>query len=297
MRKFYYLVIALFVSLTVNAQVWEVNISEEVQPAYTAEFEGHLVIDVATAASSVLSANIVFNNPFKGETFSVAEVSFDVYNYYGVDSIKVLGSLIAFYDTQLGRMYFSNGSYLGYNTGASGGGWIDANLIQYGLGTDFIGGNIWKNVKLRFSPTGYAMYVDNTLAYDQSSTDVTINGSTPADQFNYNEVMDFLKAADTLVIGTGSWWSDNTRPDGTYWDNQFSYLKNIKLTQDPYPVSVKDQMMKDPNRELIREEYFNISGQKTETDYNDLGPGIYIKRSVYSNGAIESTKIVKARRY
>ena len=147
------------------------------------------------------------------------------------DSIKVLGSLLAFYDNTLGRMYFSNGSYLGYN---ANGGFFDANLKSYALDSNFIGTLTWKSVKLQFTGTGYALYVDDVLAYNQSSTDVTISGSVT----NYNNVISFLQNADTLVIGTGSWWSDNTRDDGTYWDNQFSYIKNLSFVPITAKVSV-----------------------------------------------------------
>jgi hypothetical protein len=253
---------------------------------YTKTVDEELVIDVATTASKLASPKLWFANPFKGKTFTLAEVSFDVYNYHGIDSIKVLGSLIAFYDAVSGRMYFSNGSYLGYN---ATGGWFDANLISYGIGTDFIGGNTWKNIKLQYTTTGYAIYVDNTLAFDQSSTNVTIGGTVT----DYTNVITYLQNADTLVIGTGSWWSDNTRGDGSYFDLQYSYLKNIKFHSATPPVSAIDQTISDTDSELVGEEFFNINGQKVGSDFNTLKAGIYIKRSIYSNGAIKSTKIVK----
>jgi hypothetical protein len=223
MRKFCFLVIALFASWAINAQT-VIDIGA-IDATYTTTFEEELVIDVATTASAVASPKLSFANPFKGLDFSEAQISFDVYTYLP-DSNKVLGSLLAIFDASLGRMYFSNGSYLGYN---ATGGWFDANLLSYGIDSNFIGTQTWKNIKLQFTATGYAMYVDNVLAFDQNSTDVTIGG-TLAD---YSNVISFLQNASTLVIGTGSWWSDNTRPgDGTYWDCQFSYLKNLKFTPD-----------------------------------------------------------------
>ena len=284
MRKFYLFTILMFASLAVSAQT-VIDISA-IDVAYTKTFEENLVIDVATTASKLASPALWYVNPFKGKTFTEAQISFDVYNYYGNDSIKVLGALLAFYDNVLGRMYFSNGSYLGYN---ANGGWFDANLISYGLGTDFIGGNTWKNVKLQFTTTGYAVYVDNTLAFNQSSTNITIGGTLT----DYTNVISFLQNADTLVIGTGSWWSDNTRPGGSYYDIQYSYLKNIHFHSATPPVSAIDQTIADADGELVGVEFFNINGQKVGVEYNSLRPGIYIMRSVYSNGAIKNTKIIK----
>jgi hypothetical protein len=196
----------------------------EIDTAYTETFGDDLVINVAKTASAVASPKLSYANPFKGLSFSEAQISFDVYTYLP-DSIKVLGSLLSIFDGSLGRMYFSNGSYLGYN---AVGGWFDANLQNYAIDSNFIGTQTWKNIKLQFTANGYAMYVDDVLAYNQSSTDVTINGTLT----DYSNVISFLQNASTLVIGTGSWWSDNTRDDGTYYDNQFSYLKNIKFTPD-----------------------------------------------------------------
>jgi hypothetical protein len=194
-------------------------------------------IDVAACASKLANPDLWYDNPFKGDTFDVAEISFDVFNY--VD-IRVLGSLLAFFDNDSagGRMYFTNGSYLGYN---AMGGWYDANLISYGLGTDYIGIGEWKHIKLRFTAMGYAMYVDDVLAYNKHSEDITIAGTLT----DHSNVMSFLQIADTLVIGTGSWWSDNQDPEGNYYDIQYSYLKNVTLTAIDLPELITGGDMED----------------------------------------------------
>lgn len=282
MKKLFSFAVALFVSLAVGAQT-VIDIST-IDAAYTTTVDGNLVIDVAKTASKVATPKLSFTNPFKGKTFSEAEISFDVYNY---GDIKVLGSLFGLFDATLGRMYYSNGSYLGYN---ATGGWLDANMINYGMGTNFIGSTAWKNVKLQFTATGYAMYIDNVVAFNQSSTNVTIGGTVT----DYTKIISFLQNASTLVFGTGSWWSDNTKEDGiTYWDAQNSYLKNIKFRQD-FTASI-DQTKSDSNSELVGEEFFSVTGARVGTDYSTLEPGTYIKKSVYSNGTINSSKIAKAQ--
>lgn len=285
MKKIYTFLIAFFIVLGLGAQSTSIDIST-VNSAYTKTVDGELVIDVATASSPVAAALLAFENPFKGKTFGEAEISFDVYNYHGVDSIKVLGALLAIWDATLGRLYFSNGSYLGYNDGE----FYDANLIDYGIGTDFLGGNVWKKVQLQFTPGGYAMYVDGTLAFDQSSSNVTIAGNLS----DYMRVINFLQNASTLVIGTGSWWSDNTRPDGTYWDAQFSYLKNIKFTPDfsTAGTSVRE-VAADLDAHVVREEFYSITGVKIANDFNSLKPGVYVRKTVYNNGAVQTSKIGK----
>jgi len=264
-----------------DADSTDIDISA-VDYAYTPQ-----AIDVATCVSHVASPTLSYTNPFKDQVFDTAKISVDVYTYQVPDSIHVLGALFSIYDTELGRMYFSNGSYLGYN---AIGGWFDANLINYGLGTDFIGTCEWKNVELVFDTTGYAMYVDDVLVFDQNSTDITIAGTLT----DYSNVITFLQNASSFIIGTGSWWSDNQRPDGSYYDVQFSYIKNITFTtiENP-PVNAIEETISDTNSKLVGEEFFSISGTKIGTDFRKLAPGIYIKREVYSNGTIKTTKIVK----
>lgn len=252
-----------------------------IDTTYTTVIDGQLVLDVLKTASKSAAPKLSYPNPFNNQEFVSAQISFDVINY---GEPKVLGCLMAFVDGS-GRMYFSNGSYLGYN---ATGGWYDANLISYGLGTDFIGNNTWKNLKLQFTPTGYAMYINDTLAFDQTSTNITIaNGIS-----DHTNVLTFLKNVSTLMFGTGSWWSDNAAEDGYYYDRQNSYLKNIKFTKDfPTSISITKQ---DMTGELIREEFFHISGLNVGTKFEALKPGLYIRKSVYSNGTIKSTKIAKA---
>jgi len=223
MKKLYFLITALLLTFAASAQnIYTFDLSA-IEATYTKTIDDVMVLDVSTTSSAVASPKISIPNPFLGKSFTEAEISFDVYNYYGNDSIKVLGALLSIFDGTLGRLYFSNGSYLGYN---ANGGWFDANVINFGLGTNFIDGTVWKNIKIQFTSTGYAVYVDDVLAYNQNSTDVTLAGTLT----EYSNVITFLQNAATLAIGAGSWWSDNTRQDGTYFDAQFSYLKNIPFS-------------------------------------------------------------------
>ena len=284
MKKIYILAITFLASLAVNAQQTTIDIST-VNSAYTTTVDGTLVIDVAKTAAKVAAPLLSYPNPLKGLTFTEAQISFDIYNY---STLNVLGSLLAFYDSSLGRMYFSNGSYWGYN---ATGGWFDANLIAYGVGTDFLGSNTWKNVKLQFTATGYAMYVDNVLAFNQNSTNVTIAGGFTA----FSSAVSFLQNASTFVIGTGSWWSDNTQADGvTYWDAQKSYIKNIKLTPNFSSITAVNKVS-DNNAQVISEEFFTIAGTGISNEYKKLKPGAYIRKVVFNDGSIKTNKIAKVQ--
>jgi hypothetical protein len=228
MKKLYFLAISLFMSVFLHAQT-TIDLTS-ISTTYTTTYDGSLVLDDAKCASKLASPNVYITNPFKGQSFTEAQISFDMYTYQ--DSLKVLGALFGIYGGNRGRLYFSNGSYLGYN---GTGGYFDSNLKSYALGTDFIGTKTWKNIKLQFSSTGYALYVDNTLAFNQSSTSVTISNTVT----DYSNVVTFLQKADTLVFGTGSFWSDNSH--GIYYDLQYSYLKNITFTPNFSTTGVADK--------------------------------------------------------
>lgn len=284
MQKFYTFLMAIAISFSLSAQS-TIDISA-INTDFTTTFDGDLVIDVQACTSAVATPSVSFTNPFKGLSFMDAEISFDVYNRWPtVDSIRTLGSLLGIFDPMLGRMYFSNGSYLGFNNGS----FVDANMVNFGLGTHFLGNESWKNVQIQFSGDGYAVYVDGSLAYDQNSTDVTINGNL----MDYNEIITFLQNAETLVFGTGSFWSDNTKPDGTYWDQQWSYMKNITFTPDFSTVSI-DGPDFDFNSEVIREMYYSMDGKAVGADLSQLVPGFYVKKEFFRNGATRSSKFVKA---
>lgn len=284
MKQIYTLIVAFMAFSVAYAQHTTIDISA-IDPAFTTTFEGELVIDVAEAASTVANPDVSFDNPLMGQDFTDAEIAFDVYNYEGVDSIKVLGSLIALFDDALGRMYFTNGSYLGFNNGM----FIDANLIDFGLDTDFLGGNQWRNVKLQFSETGFAVYVDDELAYNESSTDVTIAGNL----MDYSQIIDFMQNAATLVIGTGSFWSDNMRPDGTFFDPQYSYMKNITITPN-FTTSTEEVINGQPQGTLISTTYFTMDGRRAGEDFTNLAPGVYVKVEAFSSGQVRSEKVFKS---
>ncbi len=298
MRKIYFLTMAMFVLIAAQAQVVDSSIDvSAMDEAFTTSFEEETVVDVATTASTIADPAVSYENPFKGETFDTASVSFDVYNY---GDIAVLGALISFYDgpddSDLGRMYFTNGSYLGYN---AIGGWFDANLFDFGVDSSFIAPETWTNIQLEFTNDGYSVYVDDELAFDEASTEVTINtgdgsGEDEGPFTDYSNVITFLQDASQFVIGTGSWWSDNTDDDGNYFDAQNSYLKNITFTATKAEATSINSAVKAEGK-VIKKDYFSISGQNAGSNFNALKLGIYIERIVYSDGTIETQKMVKSQ--
>lgn len=286
MKKIYALVLGLALSGTLVAQT-TIDLSA-LDAQFTTTFENELVLDVAKTSSAVASPLVSFPNPYKEAEFEKAIISFDVYNY---GDLKVLGALLSFFDAEHGRMYFTNGSYLGFN---AMGYWADINMANFAIAQDLLGKDQWNSVRLEFDDAGFALYVNDVLAGDNQGTTEMIIGTDAENPIQYAVIPQFLKAADNFVIGTGSFWSDNKDDNGLYFDAQNSYLKNIVLATDA-TTSIAAPVAADKG-ELVSESYFTITGAPTDSDFNALTPGIYVKRTIYSSGLVESTKVVKGSR-
>lgn len=110
-------------------------------------------------------------NPFHSKTTAGidltygASIEFDVYSTETAGVPNVLATLVAFLANEGadGRLYFTLGSYLGYN---AEGKFFDANLKNYTLVEDYIKNSA--HVELRFTPRGFAVYVNNRKVYDQN---------------------------------------------------------------------------------------------------------------------------------
>jgi len=100
--------------------------------------------------------------------------------------------------------------------------------------------------------------------------------------------------------GNQAWgWND---PDPAYmFDDLAIYSNALTVAQMNAIMLAKttttaiQQTISDTNSQLVGEEFFTTSGAKVGvgSDYSKLKSGIYIKRSVYIDGTIKSTKIVK----
>lgn len=58
------------------------------------------------------------------------------------------------------------------------------------------------------------------------------------------------------------------------------------------PTSVKDNYM---NMKVVAKEFFNLAGVNMGNVYDNLNPGIYICKTTYENGQIESSKVFKQK--
>lgn len=161
--------------------------------------------------TDVSSSSYRFMNPFNEATtngielYSGVSINFTVTPTPGAD--QWLTDIISFNAGSNGNaLFFEGNSYLGYN---ATGGYFDANVQNgdsWAWGTDFIGGSS-ATVEIRILPTGYEVYVNDELKYDQSDVDSgRIKGNNSMD--TYASVLDFLEnTASYMDFGWGSWWA------------------------------------------------------------------------------------------
>lgn len=173
----------------------------------TSDFVETSVIDLSLHAetSGDFTAVYAYANPFRGTDTSKGVVL----EFYAKPTWEVheLGAIFAFngsgdYD---GKLYFSPGSYLGFNS-ANFGGYFDANLFNYTIVTDYIKDGAL--IRIELMPDGFAVYSNDTLCYDQTILDNPEAASGDyTSSSDFSQVLTWLAGADMLYFGSGSWWN------------------------------------------------------------------------------------------
>ena len=147
-----------------------------------------------------------FNNSVTNglQIYDGVTVKFDV----EISKLDVLGAILSFNGNTAGdggKLYFTGGSYLGYN---ATGGFFDANLSDYKLVKDYIGSGK-KTVELKFTSKGFEVSVNGVIAY--TNNDIFNSEATgKKDISSYANVIKWLNNdANVVNIGSGSWWADS----------------------------------------------------------------------------------------
>ncbi len=151
-----------------------------------------------------------FPNYFNGES---GTAGLTLYNGVSIEftatrtgSYNYLGNILSFNiggDNSGNIMYFTGGSYLGYN---ATGGYFDANVNYWSTGTDYIGENTAAKIKIEILPYTYNVYVNDELVYSMDTVaDGTTAGSNSMDTIY--SVLSYLSGTATeFDLGWGSWW-------------------------------------------------------------------------------------------
>ena len=177
----------------------------------------NVAVSADAATTDYVAEGNSYVNPFAGRnTAKGVEMSFKVTKKsQAVPS--VFATLIAFNGAEKGKLFFNEGTNLGFNTEEDKNEWFDANMFDYSLVQDYLTEGT-STVKLTFKKTGYEVSVNGKKAYDQSILDDTSKSGKGAGftASTYTTLLNFLKTADTLDFGKGSPW--DVKPNVTITD-------------------------------------------------------------------------------
>ena len=159
-----------------------------------------------------------FANPFYYTSADIskgASISFDVVRTAESDR---LSNIISF-NNKLGKLYFTGGSYLGYNDFNDH--YIDANLKPgYVQGEDYLADNTKVTIKIEIDSNGFTVYKDGVKAYSSSEVPGTVPGGK-SNNSPERTILSWLKTAPELNFGSGNFWNDIFQ--GTISDVTCSY--------------------------------------------------------------------------
>ena len=237
--------------------------------------------------------SLKFDNPYSKSVSGGLDLSKGVSFSFDVTSTGKTNVLAAIFAMQGdGRLYFTPGSYLGYN---ATGGWYDANLTNYALVKDYIGDSA--HVCVQLTPSGFTVLVNGQTAYTQSTLPSAALAGTLTD---YTQPLNWLQnSAGSLIFGSGAWWSDTANCtlsnfncyvglDVDSADNDPVYLDGKKYVKIPST----DISLSDKKITLTEGDTCKLSAVLTPSDSTDTVTYTSAKPSVAS--VDETTGVVTA---
>ncbi len=171
---------------------------------------------------------------------------------------------------------------------------VDANNVAAAnyLSTSWLDDSLWHHYTATFTATAVKIYVDGVVQ-NEWALDNTTDGQIVSGLFSSGSDLKYI-----CLGGNQAWdWAD---VDPAYkYDDVAIYTSALTTEQIQNIITQKTnttgiQVPKfDPEADLIRTEYYSIGGAEMGSNYQLLKRGIYIKKAVYSNGYVSTTKISK----
>jgi arabinan endo-1,5-alpha-L-arabinosidase len=244
---------------------FKVTVYADKSSAEEAYLVGSYFTDQPVDLSTAMNGNLFVRNPFSTKTNAGINISNGVSMEFDVErtgDLHMLGTIFSFLGDS-GRMYFTPGSYLGYN---AAGKYFDANVKNFTLVKDYLGDSA--HVEIAITPKGFTVLVNDVEVYNQDIVKTENGGGTIV---SYADVLTWLnQSADKLSFGYGSWWSSVGN------DEANSKISNVKCYVQPASSSTTDS--------IYEMDYTKVTDATTKwsttgnaTIENDITHGNYVQ--------------------
>jgi hypothetical protein len=206
---------------------------------------GSYFTDAPVDLSTKMDGSLSVRSPFSTKTNAGINISNGVSIQFDVKrtgDVHMLGTILSFLGDS-GKLYFTPGSYLGYN---AAGKYFDANMKGFKLVQDYLGDSA--HVEISITPKGFSVLVNDVEVYNQDIVKTENGGGTIV---SYADVLSWLNgSADKLTFGAGSWWSEVGS------DEANCTISNVKCYVMPAGSSTSDS--------IYEMDYTNVTDASTK---------------------------------
>lgn len=311
MRKFYSILIALFITLGISAQTIIYSNNFENSTGDASIIGNGAIVEEGTASFGSVFHNAAGGQAIRANYLLLPEDIFAKLQESGSKELSIAfwvnkGTAV---DNFWTPMFSAYGAAPDNNVNTwpmmvlqsrlvaqvNNAGWTDLTDVQNLNGvnsvtTEWLDDNAWHFYTATFSESAVNIYIDGDLKNSWILTGG--DGSTVSGLFTNGADLKYI-----CLGGNQAWnWAD---PDPAYmYDDITIYSSLLDVTQIEVIITAKSGTAVkqfDFSGDVVNEEYISITGVKAGNDFSTLKPGIYIKKDTYSNGAVKSTKIGKLK--
>jgi len=176
------------------------------------------------------------------------------------------------------------------------GGWTDLKDPDNVAGTNtestlWLDDAKWHYYTATYTETSVKIYVDGVIKNEWNCTAV--------DEHKVSGLFSNGSELDYICLGGNQAWGWNDADASYLFDDVAIYSSALTAAQISAIMTAKTTItsikpVAQDNGEVVAEEYYSVGGEKVGNSFNQLQPGVYIKKSAYGNGVVKISKFAKA---
>jgi hypothetical protein len=175
-------------------------------------------------------------------------------------------------------------------------GWTDLTDVQNVAGvnavnTDWIDDGLWHYYAATYTATSVKIYIDGVIKNEWTLTGAA--GSTVNGLFSNGGDLKYI------CLGGNQAWNWGDADPAFLYDDVSIYSNALTAEQISDIISAKPTLttainpISNENTTLVSEEYYTINGARAGNEFSTLKRGLYIKKTIFSNGSVKNSKIEK----